>query len=156
MKEDNNITCYSLNIGNKWLHYIDAKRCMYNIYRQMKRVIEKDPKFKGLSFIIGVSNTYNKAPYKAEVIYEHTGKKGRPKRVVKGRKIKYHIHIFILSENGMVSTFCDVMKGKLAYSKENYIVSKNANNNYKKAIEYMNQCDSILTYGDFKFHDYYS
>lgn len=155
MKEENNITCYSLNIENKWPYYKDVKRCMYNIYRQMKRTIEKNSKFKGISFIIGLSNTYNKEPYKAEVNYEHTGKRGRPKRVVKGKKIKYHIHIFILSENGMVSTFCDVMKEKLSCSKENYIVSKNANKNYKKAIKYMEQCDLIFTYGDFKFHEYY-
>ena len=145
MKEDKNLTCYSLNISNKYENIAEASQRLNNLYRLIKRAIENDERFKGLSFIIGVSNT---SSHDAKVTFIHTSKKGRPKKVIEGTKMSWHFHIYIISSNGeMMSTLCDVIKNKLAGK---YIVSKNVNDSLKNALNYVErQCEYMYCYGDY-------
>lgn len=145
MKKDRNITCYSLNISDKYESITEASQRLNNLYRFIKRTIESDERFKGLSFIIGISNTRS---HDAKVIFVHTGKRGRPKKVIDGTKKRWHFHTYIISPNGeMMSTLCDVIKNKLVGK---YNISKNVNDNLINALNYIDrQCEYKYHYGNY-------
>lgn len=144
--EDNKeITCYSLNISNKFKDETTIKKELINIYNRLKRYIEKNINFKDISFIIGISNTESKS---AKIDYTRTGKKGRPKKSITGFKIQWHFHIYVISKNGKISIFCDFIKDKLKH--KGYDISKDKNKNVDNAINYIKrQCQNYYSYGEY-------
>ena len=144
------INCYGIYIGNKYTDYETIKRKQKNIYQLIKRTISTDVRFKNISFIIGISNT-DKEDIK--IIYAKTNKKGRPKKIILGKKIQWHFHIYILTKEKYISYLGNEICKKLR--KQEYSIKQFKHNNEEKAIEYINkQCQSVWTYGIyFKSHN---
>ena len=143
MKENKNINCYILQIENKYDDYNEIHQRLENIYRMLKRLAESDIRFANISFIIGISNTKSGT---INVEYLHTGKRGRPKKIVTGIKILWHFHIYVASPTDMVSTFCECAIKKL---RKDYNITK-WNRGCTDGIEqYMEQCDNAWCHGDY-------
>lgn len=72
-------------------YYKDMEECIKDvkrIYRRMKRLVNKNEKYKNISFVIGASQTKGDTACKVKV-----KTKGRPKYVIYGEKVKPHLHI---------------------------------------------------------------
>ena len=116
----------------------DAKR----IYSRMKRLAMKNSKYKDISFVVGASQTKGDTAQKVKV-----NTKGRPKYIVRGKKIKPHLHIACYSFFAP-SFSSEIMKrlNKNVYkTKEDYI-----NRGYKHRLLYtlkkLNQDTNDLYY----------
>ncbi len=144
------INCYGIYIENKYTDYETIKRKQKNIYQLIKRTISNDVRFKDISFIIGISNTDKKD---IKIIYAKTNKKGRPKKIILGKKIQWHFHIYILTKEKYISYLGNEICKKLR--KKEYSIKQFKHDNGEKAIEYINrQCQNIWMYGDyFKSHN---
>lgn len=144
MKEN---SFYAFEI-ERFFEYNEIKKEMSNIYRLFKRKIEKNSEYKGISFIIGISNTDENG---ASVSFVYTGKKGRPKKNIVGKKISYHFHIYVACSNKSCSTFCNEMKDILI-RKKGYVIYLRKHTSMVYAFRYvLKQCSSVWTYGDFYF-----
>ena len=144
MKE-NKVACYSLNISNKYDGVGEARKYMKKIYQILKYLIETNEQYFNMSFLIGISNVSSK---KTKITFAYNNKKGRPRKVIIGEQIPWHIHLFITSSNGLMSTFCDDAKKRL--QKKGLLISKSRNDNMQNAIHYVNrQCTYIWKFGKY-------
>lgn len=132
MKENSSIKCYSVNTDDKFNQKKDIEKALKNIYQKMLRTKKEDARFKDISFIIGISNTNPKGSYISHI---RTGKKGRPKRIVIGKKLKWHLHIYVISAGEYASTFSEEIIKYL--KKKGFKASKNNNDCVENAINYL-------------------
>lgn len=115
-------------------YYKDMEECIKDvkrIYRRMKRLVNKKEKYKDISFVIGASQTKGDTAQKVKV-----NTNGRPKYIVRGERVKPHIHIACYGF--FTPSFCvEVTKElnkKLYKTKEDYI-----NRGYKHNLLYTQQ-----------------
>lgn len=112
---------------------------------------------KGLSFLLASSSHESKGTIKRKTI--RTGKPGRPKTVVQGKKAEAHIHGLIVNES-TDTDIQDVKKDLQVYCKNRR--KKRPNLKTQKITEawqgnlsivkyMMRQSDSVHSYGDFDF-----
>lgn len=132
MEENNVIKCYSVNTVDKFNNQEEIERKLKNIYQAMLRIKNKDERFKDISFIVGVSNTNPKGSYISHI---RTGKRGRPKRIVVGEKLLWHLHIYVVSTGEYASTFSEDIINYL--KKTGFKTSKNKNDSVSNAINYL-------------------
>lgn len=141
----------------------EAIKDMKKIYARIKYNIEQHEKFKDISFIIGASETNGKTALKIKV-----KTKGRPKYMVKGIKVRPHIHIAFYGK--LAPTFARFMATKLnkniykdynSYKKRKYkskrLYTINKLKGYGNGLEYIhyiwNQSEKVLTYGNLDFEN---
>lgn len=139
----------------------EAIKDMRKIYARIKYNIETHEEFKNISFIIGASETDGKTAIK---IKQKT--KGRPKYIVKGKKVKPHIHIAFYDK--MAPTFANYITSKLnkniyknfeSYNNRDYKHKKlytiEKLHGYGNGLEYIhyiwNQSEKVMTYGNLDF-----
>ena len=147
MKNNN---CYTIEIENKWAKKEEVDKLLKNYYQLLKRIAEGNTNFNNISFIMGISNT---CPRGAKTYYEHTGKKGRPKKIILGDKLPWHFHIYAISLSSdynylYLSTFSNECKRRL--EKKGLKVKIGTNNSIQNAIEYLErQSQNIRKYGPY-------
>lgn len=141
--------CYKITISNKFENMTRAKKNMKNIHQILKRIAESDDSFEKVSFIVAISDTDSSD---AKVSYIK-GKKGRPKRIVKGTKVEWHLHIYVTTtDDRFMSTFCNIARTRLR--KRGYITEIRTHDNLEVALNYVSkQALYRFTYGPyFKSH----
>lgn len=137
---------YILEIKNKFTEDMIFKE-LSNLYRLFQRQCEKDERYKDINFIIGISNVDSKS---AKISFIHNGKKGRPKKIIKGEPKDWHFHIYIISKR-YNSCFCNQIKDILK-RKKSYTIAIRRHNSFEIACIYViKQSTKIFTYGDFNF-----
>lgn len=147
----NDISIYSLNISDKFENEILIRREQKNIYQMLKRLKNSSTLYKNISFIIGISNVESKT-CKVEYIYNKS--RGKPSKIIVGKYIKWHFHIYIIGNKiSSSSSFCNKTRQHLT-RKKGFKTSQNKNNNVENALNYVNsQCISVWKYGDY-FHSH--
>ncbi|MBE6156325.1 MAG: hypothetical protein E7161_01075 [Firmicutes bacterium] len=132
MQENKNIICYSVNTTDKFNSKEEIEKKLKNIYQAMLRRKHTDERFRDISFIVGTSETKSSGAY---ISYNRTGKRGRPKRVVVGEKIPWHLHIYVISIGEYASTFSEEIIKYL--KKRGFETSKNKNDSVNNALNYL-------------------
>lgn len=144
-KKEKIISCYSINISNKFESYEKIRKELKNNFQIMKRIIDTNSKFNGVSIIMGISNIDSRT---AKTQYLYTYKKGRPKKEIVGNTVEWHFHIYAINTDGSSSGFCEEVKKHLV--KKGYVISKNKNDNIENAFNYLKkQCKSVWKYGNY-------
>lgn len=141
--QDDLITVYTIYNSSKYNDYESCYKEMDKLYHMVKNYIKRNG-YNDASFIIGISNTDSKT---AKVNYIKTGKKGRPKRIINGKKIDWHIHLYVACDNLSVSIFSNKLRIYLQSKKKiNFIQKKNTLNVSLPYIE--KQCQYIRKFGN--------
>lgn len=140
---DQDKIAYTIYNEKKYGNYKDCFKAMDNLYHMIKNYIRRN-NYHCVSFIIGISNTDSKT---AKLNYVRTGKKGRPKREISGKKINWHIHLYVVCEEISVSVFSNKLRLYLQNKKkETFMQNKSS---LSVAIPYVKkQCINIRKYGD--------
>ncbi|MBE6148029.1 MAG: hypothetical protein E7167_00755 [Firmicutes bacterium] len=136
------IKCYALNIVDKFDDEKVISKAHKNIYQLLKRLAVKNPNYKDIYFIMGISNTDS---HSAKIGYVNNYATGRPQKIILGKKIKHHLHIYIFKKNGSPASFCEDAKFHL--KKMGFSVNKTSNDNIERATNYLlKQCTHIWKY----------
>lgn len=144
MKEYN---VYIIEIEDKFMEEVMDK-ILSNLYRLFQREIKKNEMYHSICFVMGVSNTDSKS---AKITFCRNNKRGRPKRIVTGHKIEWHIHIYVFCSEKGISSFCNRIKDILS-TKKDYKVILASHNSVNAALKYtIKQCEHVWSYGDFYF-----
>lgn len=144
--------CYSIEIYKTPLSISEFENM---IVERLKYYGRRD----GVSWLAVYSTTDSK---NAKQAVERTGKRGRPRKVVKGKKVEGHAHVLIIGnkEKSAYSTAQTVKNSidkKYQYynKKMSKVVSKGDNAHAYNFMEYsMKQADTVRTGGEFDFANY--
>ncbi len=149
MNQNDNIRCYVLEIGDKFIDEIKGLKELKNIYQLLKRVAESNQNYSDISFIVGLSNTKSDTAY---TYYKRKSGRGRPKKIIGGIKIDYHFHIYVITIESPIAGFCFQAKKRL--DKKFKSVKYSLHNNPENGIKYLkNQSNNTRKYGNyFKTH----
>ena len=138
-----NHTVYTIFNSQKYKCFSDCYKEMDNLYHMIKSFINRY-KYNDASFIIGISNTDSKT---AMINYTNNGKRGRPKKIVTGIKVDWHIHIYVACKNTSISVFTNSLRLYLQKKKNMPFYQKK--NTLCYALPYIEkQCLYIRRYGN--------
>jgi len=139
MNENKMLNLYGVHFSDKFgKDYIKGKKEMKNTYQLMQRIRNSKKEFKDIDFVIGLSNIKKST---AQTKYIYTKKRGRPKKIIYGTEVGWHIHMYAFSEKGMVATFCEEIRKRL--KNKGYRTYKKFNNSIENAIDYIEkQCQN--------------
>jgi hypothetical protein len=138
-------TAYYIAISNKsplTEHDIEAIRL------KLARLTHKRP---GLVWFMATSTTESTGKVEKAVV--HTGRRGRPMKVIKGEKIPFHAHIGIYSTDNL-SPYSDAVEvARLINKRKGKVASERAMSNGGLCyMKYANrQADHFYTSGNFDF-----
>lgn len=134
---------YTLFNSQKYLSFENCYKEMDNMYHMIKNYIKRYG-YVDTSFIIGISNTDSKT---AKVYYIKNRERGRPKKIVTGIKVSWHIHIYVACKNTSISVFSNELRQYLQKKKHCHFSQKK--NKLSIALPYVEkQCIYIRRYGD--------
>ena len=139
---------YYIHLNKTFDTEAEAEKELDNINMMLRRLRAKE--YPDISFFIGVSATGGDAAYKT---VQRTGKIGRPQVLVKGIRVKPHLHIVVYGK--LCSSFC------LAFTRKYNILSGESIARAHKCqstgyIRYAyEQSYRYRTCGDFDFSQYY-
>lgn len=121
-RQDLKIPVYTICDSNKFESLEDCFKEMDNLYHMIKNYIKRN-NCDDASFIIGISNIDSKT---AKINFVSNHKRGRPKKVITGKVIQWHIHLYVLCENSSVSKFSNELRIYLQKKKrKNFMQKKN-------------------------------
>lgn len=142
-RRDLDIPVYTIYNSNKYESYKECFKELDNLYHMVKNYIKRHH-YNDVSFIIGMSNIDSKT---AKINYINTGNRGRPKKTVIGKEIKWHIHLYVASEKTSISVFSNELRQYLQHKKK--IVFMQKKNHLNIALLYVEkQCCNIRKYGN--------
>lgn len=127
-------------------------------FKAIARMFRYYCKIDDVSYLLGYSQTDSN---NANVIYERTGQRGRPKKIITGKTIEPHLHPLIIGNpnKSAWSTACNISKylNKLYGGTVTKIVAKGDNYHLYNTIGYIyRQSDIVRTFGEFDFRGYYN
>lgn len=140
--------CYGLEVYQTPL----TEKDFLQIVEKLKYYCKKDK----VSFLAVFSTT---ASNTAEQAVEHTGKRGRPRKIVHGDKVDAHVHLSIVGTKEK-SAYSTAQKVKKSIDKkyEKPVCQVQSKGNTVHAYNYiaysLRQADMIRTGGDFDFRQY--
>ncbi len=133
MKDNNR--GYGLHFSDKIENYEKALKIFNSMYMMAKRMVQKNEKYKDISFRIGLSNIDSNS---AKICYNKNAKKGKPKKYIIGKEVGWHIHLYafnIFDNKVMASSFVQELKEK--NQNKWYKIDKSPNNDIKNALNYI-------------------
>lgn len=150
---DNNF--YAIESAEKYTNEDEVTKALYKQYAKLKR-LQQNPKYRDISFGIGISNQDGKTAIKIEI---NNGKKGRPLICVKSGKTKdWHIHCVVYGNHA--SSFCQEFIEYYRKRNSSAIRKHCLANAGKKGADYVpycyHQCIKWFTHGNFDFSILYN
>lgn len=139
---------YYIHLNKTFETEVEAERELNNINMMLRRLRGKQ--YPEISFFIGISATDGDAAYKT---VRKTGKIGRPQVLVKGKRVKPHLHIVVYGK--LCASFCRAFSRKY-----NILNGKSIARSHKcQSTRYISysyqQSYRHRTCGDFDFSQYY-
>lgn len=118
-------------------YYKNLKECILdakNIYSKMIRLSMKNDKYKDIFFVVGASQTKGDTAQKVKV-----NTKGRPKYVVRGEKVRPHLHIACYG-SGAPSFSSKIMEklNKNIYKSKNDYINRGYKHRFLYTIDKLN------------------